>query len=240
MSGYQAYSGTGGFLRFLDRLFMHGLEAFRLFYGVYRAEVLSNTDDSNRGILRVRVPSVGDSDAVSRIAYPNVPLAGSGFGFKSLPTVGSFVWVIFENGRLDMPLWIGGMWGTDGVPEELRDPDQHGWYTPKGHKILLDEKDGQETIRITHKVGAKIEIDKDGNIRVFNADGKTLYIGLNANEAAVLGDTLKGLLDELFDALAALTVGTGTGPSTVPINLAQFQSIKARLQRILSQTVKVK
>lgn len=240
MSGYQAYSGRGGFLRFLDRLLMHGLEAFRLYYGVYRAEVLDNTDDSNRGIMRIRVPSIGDSDAVSRIAYPIAPLAGSGFGFKSLPTVGSFVYVRFENGKLDMPLWEGGMWARDGIPDELRDPDQHGWFTPKGHKILLDEKDGQETIRITHKVGAKIEIDKDGNIRVFNSDGKTLYIGLNANEAAILGDTLKRMLDELMDALAALTVGTGTGPSTIPINVAQFQAIKARLSEILSQTVKVK
>ena len=45
---------------------------------------------------------------------------------------------------------------------------------------------------------------------------------------------------QLFDAIATLTVGTGTGPSTIPINVAQFQAIKARLQTFLSRTVKVK
>lgn len=218
---------------------LHGLEAFRLYYGEYRGIVVANTDDQNQGRIRVRVPSVGDTPTVSRVAFPKVPVAGAGYGFKSIPRVNSLVWITFENGKLDMPVWEGGIWVKDGIPEELRDPDTHGWFTPLGHKILLDDKDGQETIRITHKNGARFEIDKDGNVRVFNVNGKVVYVGLDASEAAVLGDTLKGLLDELFDAIAALTVPTGTGPSGFPINSIQFTNIKARLQQFLSTTVKV-
>lgn len=234
-----AYSATG-FARFMDRLMMHGLEAFRLYYGEYRGIVLENEDTQNQGRIRVRVPSIGDTAEVSRIAYPKVPSAGEGYGFKAIPQVDSIVWITFENGKPDMPVWEGGIWGRDGVPEALRDPDTYGWFTPHGHKILLDGKDGQSTVRVEHSNGGYVEVDKDGNVRVFNVDGKTVYIGKDASEAAVLGDTLKGLLDELIDALAAMTVPTGTGPSGTPINIAQFQSIKARWQQFLSRTVKVK
>lgn len=237
--GAPAYS-SWGFGRFMDRLVLHGLEAFRLYYGEYRGIVLDNTDDRNQGRIRVRVPAVGDTEEVSRIAFPKVPLAGQGYGFKAVPPVDSIVWITFENGKLDMPVWEGGIWGRDGIPEALRDPDTFGWFTPQGHKILLDGKSGQETLRVEHLNGAYVELDKDGNVRVFNTSGKTVYVGLDANEAAVLGDTLKGLLDELIDAILALTVPTGTGPSGTPVNFIQFQAIKQRWRTILSQTVKVK
>ncbi len=231
--------GAMGFRRFIDRLIQHGLEAFRLYYGEYRGIVLDNADDKNQGRIRVRVPSVGDTIEVSRIAFPKVPLAGNGYGFKSIPEVDSIVWVTFENGKLDMPVWEGGIWGRDGIPAALRDPDTHGWFTPLGHKILLDEKDGQETVTVEHKNGAKFSIDKDGNLYITNSSGKTVYVGANAQEAAVLGDKLKTILDDLLTALTAMTVGTNVGPSTVPTNVAQFIAIKARLQQILSTTVKV-
>lgn len=235
-----AYTATG-FLRFLDRLMMHGLESFRLYYGVYRGIVVGNTDDNNQGRIRVRVPSVGDAEGVSRIAYPKLPGgAGNGYGFRAPPPVDSIVWVTFENGKLDMPVWEAGVWGRDQVPEDLRDPDTWGWWTPHGHKITLDGRDNAKKVRIEHANGAYIEMDNDGNVRAFNASGKTVYIGLDANEAAVLGDTLKGLLDELIDAINALTVPTGMGPSGTPINAAQFQGIKARWRNFLSGTVKVK
>lgn len=239
-SGLGPAYGAQGFWRFLDRLRNHGLEAFRLYYGIYRAQVVDNVDDLNQGRLRIRVPSIGDTEGTERIAYPKAPMAGNGFGLKATPPKDSFVWVVFEGGRPDMPVWEAGIWGQDHIPEALRDVDQHGWFTPKGHKILLDEKDGQETVTVEHKNGAKISIDKDGNIEITNVDGKTVYVGRSANEAAVLGDTLKGLLDELIDAIVALTVPTGMGPSGIPINAAQFQAIKARWRNFLSGTVKVK
>jgi hypothetical protein len=240
MAGSAPAYGARGFARFYDRFMNHGLEAFRRYYGIYRAQVVDNADDLNQGRIKVRVPSIGDPVGTKRIAYPKTPSAGNGWGFKSTPPKDSFVWVVFEGGLPDLPVWEAGVWGRDHIPEALRDVDQHGWFTPKGHKILLDEKNGQETIQIEHKGGAKVRIDKDGNIEITNVDGGTVYVGNGANEAAVLGDTLKGLLDELVDAVLLLTVPTGTGPSGTPINAAQFQGIKARWRNFLSGTVKVK
>lgn len=75
---------------------------------------------------------------------------------------------------------------------------------------------------------------------LFSTSGIELKSGTAQTEKAVLGETLKGILGELLDALANLTV-TCTAPSTtssIPLNAAIFNSIKAKLNTILSQKVK--
>ena len=239
------YSATG-FRQFMDRLVMHGLEHLNLYYSTYRAVVVSNEDPDNdgqpdpQGRLRIRVPAIGDTSAVERIAYPITPLAGAQHGIKFIPEAGDQVWVEFENGRVDMPLWKGGWWARDEIPDDFKGAKAHGWFTRGGHQVLLDETDGEEVVRVRHLSGSEIEFDKNGSIFIRNTNGQMVEVGLDADEAAVLGDTLKGLLDELIDAIAALTVPTGVGPSGTPVNIAQFQSIKSRWQTFLSQTVKVK
>jgi hypothetical protein len=242
MPGY----GSTGFRQFLDRLILHGLEHVGLYYSTYRAVVVSNEDPENegdpdpQGRLRVRVPAFGDTSDVERLAYPIAPLAGAQHGFKFLPEAGDQVYVECENGRPDIILWKGGWWAKGEIPEDFKGAKAHGWFTRRGHHILLDETDGEEVLRIRHLSGSEICFDKDGNISIRNVSGKLVEVGLDADEAAAKGDTLKGLLDELFDAIAALTVTTHVGPSGPPINIAQFQSIKARLGTFLSQTVRVK
>jgi|TARA_B100000073_G_C23370824_1_gene426877 hypothetical protein len=61
-----------------------------------------------------------------------------------------------------------------------------------------------------------------------------IYLGLDAVEPVVLGDTLLGLLEELCDALIAETHPTPVGPSGPPINSADYSSIKSRLKTFLS------
>ena len=242
--GNPSYTNTG-FLEFFDQLVVRGLEAFGLYYGTYRAIVVGNEDPDNTGQpdplgrIQVRVPAVGDVDGVVRLAFPISPSAGQGYGIKTIPRVNDQVYVEFEYGRIDIPLWKGGWWATDDLPEDLRSVLAHGWFTPSGHQILMVEDDGEQVFRLKHINGATVEMDNDGNITFTNTSGKLVTVGAGDNEAGVLGDTLKGLLEEILDAIGALTVPTGVGPSGIPINKAQFDGIKARLQTALSQTVKI-
>ena len=238
-----------GFDYFFDRILIHGLEFFGLYYGVYRAIVTSTDDPANdgqpdpQGRVRVRVPSVGDGEDVSRLAYPIVPLAGDGYGLKAIPPVDGHVYVVFENGRLDIPLWFGGWWARNHMPEDLAPLEAFGLVTPQGHKLILDGKSGQESIRVEHLNGAIVELDSQGSIFITNKSGQKVHVGNGAdtaNEPAALGNTLKGLLEQLCDACTSISVPTGTGPSVFPTNSPQFVSIKAQLQRFLSQTVNVK
>jgi hypothetical protein len=224
----------------MDRLMLYGLEWLNLYYGTYRAIVVDNTDDDNQGRLTVRVPAVdGPSTEVTRVAFPIVPVAGANFGIKSLPPVDGFVYVEFENGRPDIPLWKGGWWRLDEMPEDLKHVDAHGWFTPGGHQLLMTDESGNQTVRLRHSNGAEFIIDKDGNVEITNLDGKLVTVGAGSNEAGALGDTLKSLLDQTLTQIALITVPTGVGPSGTPLNSAAFSQIKSQLQSILSQTVKV-
>lgn len=240
MAGRGPAYGAQGFLRFLDRLQAHGLEAFRLYYGIYRAQVVANDDSQNQGRIHVRVPSIGDRPGVRRLAYPKTPAAGNGYGFKNTPPVDSWVWVQFEGGRPDAAVWEAGVWGRDHVPELLRDPKSNGWITPRGNKLVLDDRDGEEFIRIEHRSGHKIDLDKDGNVSVSQLDGKKVNVGAGADQDAVRGNEWLSLQEELIDAILLITVPTAMGPSGTPNNAAQFQAIKQRLRNALSNVVKVK
>jgi hypothetical protein len=81
------------------------------FLGKYRATVLENIDPLQIGRLLVAVSDVSGI-APSSWAMPCVPIAGIQTGFFSLPLIGSGVWVEFEQGDPDFPIWVGCYWGS--------------------------------------------------------------------------------------------------------------------------------
>lgn len=57
----------------------------------------------------------------------------------------------------------------------------------------------------------------------------------SGKEPMVLGDTLKGILNDLCSALQKMTVMTPVGASSVPVNVSEFVTIQSKLQNILSK-----
>lgn len=246
MLGDPAFRATG-WRRAIDQIMMHGLEkTLKIYLGVYRAEVVDNTDSDNKGLIKIRCPAVGDQPGVAREAYPMMPFAGAGYGLKFVPPKGSYVWVEFERGKLDMPVYRGGWWAKGEMPSDLESVDTFGLVTPAGHQIILADDLGREFVRVRHKNGGVVEIDAAGNMTLANGASlipgveTTVSVGKDADEAAVKGDTLKGLLEELIDAITQLTVVTPTGLSSPPVNVATFIQIKTNLITLLSDVVKVK
>jgi hypothetical protein len=81
------------------------------YYGIYRGTVVQNVDPMQLGRIMVTVPDVG-SITPSTWATPCVPLAGKQEGTFMVPQVGAGVWVQFEAGDPDKPVWTGGWWGN--------------------------------------------------------------------------------------------------------------------------------
>ena len=86
------------------------------FFGKYRGSVVNNLDPLQQGRLIVLVPDVFGI-LPSSWALPCVPMAGPLMGTSFVPPpVGSSVWVEFEQGDPEAPIWVGCFWGT---PETL-------------------------------------------------------------------------------------------------------------------------
>jgi hypothetical protein len=83
----------------------------RKFYGKYRGTVLSNEDPKKIGRLLVQVPDVFGL-AASTWAMPCVPMTSAQAGMFVLPTRLAGVWVEFEQGNPQYPIWVGGFWGS--------------------------------------------------------------------------------------------------------------------------------
>ncbi len=81
------------------------------YYGKYRGAVLNNVDPMQQGRLQVQVPDVAGL-APATWALPCVPIAGLQNGMMALPVIGSGVWVEFEQGNPDFPIWTGCFWGS--------------------------------------------------------------------------------------------------------------------------------
>jgi uncharacterized protein involved in type VI secretion and phage assembly len=81
------------------------------FWGKYRATVLNNIDPMQLGRILVTVPDV-QGLIPSSWAMPCVPIAGKQMGTYVVPQIGAGVWVEFEQGNPDYPVWVGGYWGS--------------------------------------------------------------------------------------------------------------------------------
>lgn len=81
------------------------------YYGVYRGTVINNVDPMQTGRIQVLVPDVGGLTP-STWAMPCVPFTSRQAGTFVVPVIGSGVWVQFENGDPDYPVWTGGWWAS--------------------------------------------------------------------------------------------------------------------------------
>ena len=78
------------------------------FFGKYRGQVTNNADPERIGRVQITVPDVFPHQ--SRWAMPCLPFAGAQTGFLALPAVGASVWIEFERGDADFPVWTGSFW----------------------------------------------------------------------------------------------------------------------------------
>ena len=85
------------------------------FYGKYRGVVTENKDPLMLGRIRATVPAVlGDRE--TGWALPCAPYGGDGVGFVFLPPNETNVWIEFEGGNPDLPIWSGCFWVTGEIP----------------------------------------------------------------------------------------------------------------------------
>ncbi|MFC1457165.1 phage baseplate assembly protein V [Microvirga arabica] len=81
------------------------------FYGKYRGTVVNNIDPMMTARIQAIVPDVSNVMLTSW-AMPCLPVAGVQTGMYTVPLIGSGVWIEFEKGDPDYPIWTGCFYGS--------------------------------------------------------------------------------------------------------------------------------
>ena len=161
------------------------------YFGNYRGKVLSNTDSSNLGRIKVEIFGLFDGISASDLpwAIPAFPLsngAGTGFGSFNVPEVDTFVWCFFETGDIYQPVYFAEATdGVHGLPSErlVNYPSRKICKTKSGIVIFVD--DSAEEIQVTHPSGTSVVIDTDGNIILTGGD-----ITLTGGDITITGEAI--------------------------------------------------
>lgn len=157
-------------------------EGMKRYYGKYRGTVLNNVDPEQRGRIMALVPDVLGITP-SSWAMPCVPIAGKQEGIFVVPQIGAGVWIEFEQGDPDYPIWTGGFWGIAAeVPALALAPPP----IPPGQNVVV-QTSGQNTLLLSDAAptpatggivlrsttGAMIVVN-DSGIYISNGKGATI------------------------------------------------------------------
>jgi uncharacterized protein involved in type VI secretion and phage assembly len=150
------------------------------YFGKYRATVLQTADPKMQGRIQVQL---GDryGPFPSTWALPAVPFASKGMGgIVALPQLGSMVWVEFEAGDPDYPIWSGGFWpDASGFPVMAMagatpaSPNIH-LQTSLGVSVTLSDLPAKQ-VQVTTPTGAQIVIGAAG-ITISNGQGASIVL----------------------------------------------------------------
>lgn len=156
----------------------------RSHYGKYRGTVINNIDPEQRGRIMAEVPDVLGV-LPSSWALPCVPFAGKQQGFFAVPQIGAAVWIEFEQGDPNYPIWTGGFWGafaevpvTALVPPPIPPGQTVAIQTTLGNLLMVSDAPPTPFtggIVLRSAGGASITVNESG-IYISNGQGATLFM----------------------------------------------------------------
>ena len=150
------------------------------FFGKYRGTVVQNVDPLSLGRIQVLVPDVSGL-VPSSWAMPCMPVTGPQSGVYVVPPIGAGVWVEFEQGDPDYPIWVGGFWGIAAEVPALAlagNPASPSVVLQSGLQNTISISDMQGPaggILIKSVSGAMIMVNEVG-ITISNGQGATIVL----------------------------------------------------------------
>jgi uncharacterized protein involved in type VI secretion and phage assembly len=169
------------------------MKSGRKYFGVYRGTVINNIDPLQIGRIMATVPDAGGV-IPSTWAMPCVPIAGKQMGTFMVPQIGSGVFIQFEAGDPDRPVWMGGWWGDvaevpalalAGVPG---DPNIVIQTTLQNGIVVSDLPGPTGGIMLKSTTGATIIVNDTG-IYIQNGKGASIVMvgpSVTINEGALV------------------------------------------------------
>lgn len=157
------------------------------YYGKYRGIVYSVNDPSRCGRIICRVPSVFDDDELSGWCTPCIPCAFDNGGDFFLPKVGDTVWVEFEEGKPNLPIWTGNWFSVNKTPLGKS-------YSSAQNTRVISWGNTKITL-----YGNSISINQNGNIINLNSEDIKFLSRINSKDISFLAlntNAVKNLLSK--------------------------------------------
>jgi uncharacterized protein involved in type VI secretion and phage assembly len=163
------------------------------FYGKYRGTVVNNIDPMNEGRILAQVPDVAGLVPLSW-ATPCFPITGKQMGFYALPQIGAGVWIEFEQGDPNYPIWSGCWFHNTGEVPALALAAAPGIsnvvvQTQGQNTLMLSDTPGPTGgILLKSTTGALISINDIG-ITISNGKGATILLAgasVTVNQGALV------------------------------------------------------
>jgi len=163
----------------------------RKFYGKYRGTVVNNIDPLAMGRILAEVPDVSGL-LPTTWAMPCAVIAGRGMGVYAVPQLGAGVWIEFEQGDPDYPIWVGGYWAAGEVPRLAlaglpMSPNIVIQTTGENAVVVSDLPGPTGGIMLKSTTGASIIVNDTG-IYLSNGKGATIFLNgpvVTINEGAL-------------------------------------------------------
>ena len=163
------------------------------YYGKYRGMVINNVDPLQIGRLQVQVPDISGL-IPSSWAMPCFPFTGKQMGMWTLPQIGTGVWVEFEQGDPDYPIWSGCWFGSAAEVPALAQAAPPAvpnvvLQTQAQNTIMISDVPGPTGgILLKTTTGALISVNDTG-ITISNGKGATITLtgpSVNINMGALV------------------------------------------------------
>jgi phage baseplate assembly protein V len=173
-------------------------------YGLLRFGNVCDVD-AERGYVRVEL----DEDGITTHWLPVVVAGTKADKYFSMPAVNEQVVCLMDE-NCEEGVVIGALYSSVDTPTGFGE-GKAGVVFEDGSKVVYDK----DSKTLTIKTEAKIVIEATTSISIKNAS-----------------QSIKTILSDLIDAILEETHGTGTGPSTPPINAAQYTAIQERINQL--------
>jgi len=165
-------------------------------WGAYKGQVTAVDDPEGLGRIKAKVKGVIGEDFETNWAAPKSAFGGDDAGLWMPPEVGDDVWMEFQHGDKNAPLWVGYYWPLEAKPPSEATVNKRMFKSKAGHYIIFD--DDAKEIKVL-SVG-DMDITVEGNAELLVKGNVSGTIEGNSEL------TVKGNASGVIEGMASLLV----------------------------------
>ncbi len=206
--------------------------------GIHRAKVINSNDPLGRGRVQVQVYPM-----MVGVNPNDCPWAEPCYGgWMKIPQAGNWVWVMFMEGEISNPVWLGWSipFDTTGVGLTYQNKSQGNTFNNTefiGHEVfnennaeypsavLLRHESGSVitvhnsgTVQITTTSGDNVTLNSNGAITVSNASGDNITLNNNSTITITNSQATLTFSGDNIEVSGNLVAANGSGTVTLESN----------------------